>query len=349
MEEIRIATQKVEISIIMPVYNAEKYVASAIESVINQTFKNFELIIINDGSTDNSEEIISSIEDSRIKYFSQKNIGQTKTSNKGIKISKGKYIKFFDADDILHPEHLEQQFKVLSRSEDKLASCKWVYFYQNFEDLTFPSEVTHRDYSNTMDWFFDSHEYDQGMMGAWMWLIPRRLLERAGYWNEDLTLNNDFDFSTRLLVASKAVMFAEGAKIYYRKGVTSALSGTTSRMAMESAIDTTILAMKSLLSVENSDRIKRILANRFQSWIYIMYPNHKDLIGKAEEYITFLGGSDLKPRGGSLFNLLNRVLGWKLTYRIQNLAYEYGWQAILKLKTKNKIAHALKGEKVSSN
>ncbi|NIK91360.1 glycosyltransferase family 2 protein [Mangrovimonas sp. CR14] len=333
-----------DISVIMSVHNAEKYVGDAIASVLNQTFRNFELILINDGSTDSSNEIILNIKDSRIRFYCQENQGQTKTSNKGVELSKGKYIKFFDADDILHPEHLEKQFKALSGSEDKLASCQWVYFYQNHKNLTFPLETTNKNYMNPMDWFYDSHEYDQGMMGAWMWLIPRTLLDKSGYWNESLTLNNDFDFSVRLLCASKGVVFAKGSKIYYRKGVSNALSGTTSRSAMESAISTTEMAMRTILSLENSDRMNRLLANRFQSWVYVMYPKHPDLIKKAEEHITSLGGSDLRPAGGSLFHMLNKIMGWKRTYKIQYLAYKFGWKVVLKLKSKKKKVSATRTE-----
>ena len=88
------------ISIIMPVYNAQNYLTEAVESVLRQTFKSFELIIVNDGSIDASEAIINGFKDSRIIYLKQENQGQANASNKGIKIASGRYIQFFDADDV---------------------------------------------------------------------------------------------------------------------------------------------------------------------------------------------------------------------------------------------------------
>ena len=92
---------KIEISIIVPIYNTEKYLKKCIDSLINQTMKNIEIILINDGSTDNSEKIIKEYKDKRIKYFKNKNQGIGKTRNFGIKKSTGKYLMFIDSDDYI--------------------------------------------------------------------------------------------------------------------------------------------------------------------------------------------------------------------------------------------------------
>lgn len=97
------------ISIILPAYNAEKYLSLAIESILQQSFKDFEFIILNDGSTDNTEKIILSYTDSRIRYIkNEKNLKLIKTLNKGIELAKGKYIARMDADDIALPTMLEE-------------------------------------------------------------------------------------------------------------------------------------------------------------------------------------------------------------------------------------------------
>lgn len=94
------------ISVIMPVYNAEKFLAQAIESILNQTEKYFELIIINDGSTDSSEEIIKSYQDERIVYIKKENGGEASARNVGLEQAKGKYIVWQDADDVSLPNRL---------------------------------------------------------------------------------------------------------------------------------------------------------------------------------------------------------------------------------------------------
>lgn len=104
------------VSILMPVYNAEKFLREAIESVLNQSYKNFELILINDGSTDNTQKIIDSYHDPRIKKFNQDNMGVSRSLNRGIDLAKGEYIRRHDADDISRPNMLETQVNFLKEN-----------------------------------------------------------------------------------------------------------------------------------------------------------------------------------------------------------------------------------------
>jgi teichuronic acid biosynthesis glycosyltransferase TuaG len=101
------------ISIIMPVYNAGKYIKEAIRSVTAQTYNNWELLIVNDGSTDASEEIIQSFSDPRIKYFSQPNKGVSAARNLALKNMKGAFFCFLDADDVLPEKSLEARYRIL--------------------------------------------------------------------------------------------------------------------------------------------------------------------------------------------------------------------------------------------
>lgn len=93
-------------SIIIPLYNKQKFIKHTLESVLNQTFSDFEIIVVNDGSTDNSTEIVQSIDDDRIKLYSKENGGVSSARNFGIKKAKGNYIAFLDADDYWDPNYL---------------------------------------------------------------------------------------------------------------------------------------------------------------------------------------------------------------------------------------------------
>ena len=104
------------VTIIMPAYNAAKYIAEAIESVLNQTYNSWELIIINDGSRDNTENIIKSFNDSRIILLSQKNTGVSSARNQGLQFANGEYITFLDADDILPVQSLDLRVKFLQNN-----------------------------------------------------------------------------------------------------------------------------------------------------------------------------------------------------------------------------------------
>jgi len=113
-----------KIDVILPVYNCEKFIGEAIQSVLDQTFQSLNLIIINDGSTDCSEEIINKYKetDSRIILIKQKNRGQIPSLNKGLELSKSEYIAFIDADDLWEKTKLEKQYKSLSKTAD-IAVC----------------------------------------------------------------------------------------------------------------------------------------------------------------------------------------------------------------------------------
>ena len=106
-----------EISVILPAYNSEKYIKKAIESVLNQTFTDFELIIINDGSTDNTLNIINSFSDSRIRLINQENMGPGASRNRALRIARGRYIMYLDSDDWLCPNALEVAWREITRSD----------------------------------------------------------------------------------------------------------------------------------------------------------------------------------------------------------------------------------------
>src|SRR6476661_5024742 len=108
------------ISVILPAYNHHQFIAAAIQSVLDQTFTDFELIIINDGSTDDTEKVVKSFTDSRIIYLSQNNHGISHASNIGIVHSKGKYLAFFADDDVCYPNRLECQYQYLVETGHKL-------------------------------------------------------------------------------------------------------------------------------------------------------------------------------------------------------------------------------------
>ena len=110
------------ISVIIPTYNRENMIGYAIKSVLNQTFKNLEIIVVDDGSTDNTEEIIRDFKDKRVKYIKKykKNRGISVARNIGIKVARGKYIAPLDSDDEWLPEKLDKQIKILQDGPPEL-------------------------------------------------------------------------------------------------------------------------------------------------------------------------------------------------------------------------------------
>lgn len=129
---------KDSITVLMSVYNGEKYLAEAIESILRQTFTDFEFLIINDGSTDYSEQILYSYNDPRIRIVNNsKNIGLTKSLNKGLKLARGKYIARMDADDISLPKRLEKQFEFMEQHLEVGICGSWTAVFGDIEKKTF--------------------------------------------------------------------------------------------------------------------------------------------------------------------------------------------------------------------
>src|SRR3972149_8504173 len=107
-------------SSVIPAYNHEKYVGEAIQSVLEQTFPDFELIIINDGSTDNTESEILKFKDDRIRYYSQENRGLSATLNRGIELARGEFFNFLPSDDIFYQDKIEIQLNEFEAAGNRL-------------------------------------------------------------------------------------------------------------------------------------------------------------------------------------------------------------------------------------
>ena len=117
------------VSIIMPSYNTAPYIAGSIQSVIDQTYKDWELIIVDDCSTDNTDEVITSLHDERIRYFkNERNGGAAVSRNKALRKAKGKWIAFLDSDDLWNPEKLEKQIAFMKENG-------YVFSYTNYEEI----------------------------------------------------------------------------------------------------------------------------------------------------------------------------------------------------------------------
>ena len=136
---------KIDISIIVPIYNSEKYLKKCLHSLINQTKSELEFILVNDGSFDNSEKIIKSYQDSRIKYYKNKNQGIGKTRNFGINKASGKYLMFIDSDDYIEKDTCEILYKKAQEDNLDLVVCDFYREYENGKLITEKLE----DFTNT--------------------------------------------------------------------------------------------------------------------------------------------------------------------------------------------------------
>ncbi len=304
------------VSILIPCYNAAPWIAQTLQSALNQTWSNLEIIMVDDGSTDDSFAIAKSFESSQVKVIQQSNQGASVARNQALSLAQGDYIQYLDADDLLAPDKIRQQVEQLSLNQNagQIAAGEWARFYHDPETAIFSSEPVWEDFA-PVDWLICSWN-GGGMMHPAAWLIPRNI---AGTWDESLSLHDDGEYFCRVVLASRGVKFCWGARSYYRSGLLNSLSRANSQSAIESGFQAIELEIDHLLAAENSDRTRRACATALQRFIYSVYPDAPDLIAKAEKRVESLGGTNLPPSGGSRFLMLSKVVGWKTAKRLQNL------------------------------
>jgi len=186
-----------KVSIILPVYNAQRYLKKAVDSLLNQTFKDFELLAINDGSTDRSLRILTQYasRDSRVRVLNQENQGLVSALNRGITESLAPYIARMDADDIAHPERLEKQINYLESHPECVALGSWVTFIDD-AGLPFFNYQTRTEHKAILK------EILQGNGGAMIHpslMIRKQALVDLGGYEPNCKHFEDFDLYLKLI------------------------------------------------------------------------------------------------------------------------------------------------------
>lgn len=303
------------VSILIPCHNAEKWLEETILSALAQTWINKEIIVVDDGSTDDSLSVARKFESRGVHVICQSNLGAGAARNSALRLSKGEYVQYLDGDDLLDKNKIESQLFLLSKNPSCIASGQWARFEQDPNRAQFSSEPVWRNMP-PIDWLTCSW-LGGGMMPVHAWLIPRSIAEKAGLWNESLSLNDDGEYFCRVILASDGVLFCPEAKCYYRSGISGSLSRLVSESAKESQFRSFEICASHLINREDSARTRLACSNTYQRFVYGSYPKWNYLVQQAESNIENLGGSDLKPTGGPVFKLISFLLGWKLARWLQ--------------------------------
>jgi len=324
------------VSVIIPAYNAEANLGACIESVIAQTWKNLEIIIVDDGSRDASLKVAQSYSADNIEVISQKNAGASVARNTGLKVAHGEYIQFLDADDLLSPDKIEEQVRTLNGSSSHLVLCHTQYFYDGEEHVKLEPRESwyYADHNNPVDFLIKLYTIDEpglgGMIQPNAWLTPRQLIEKAGFWSELRSPDDDGEFFCRVALAADGIKYTEKGTNYYRKyRFGDSLSTPKSLDSYNSMALITDLKYKYLKEqVANCD-IDEIFARHYWRMALSAYPRYKqfskDCISKARA----LGYQGNKYYGGPVGKKLAKYFGWKT---IRTLAH-------YKAAFKNKFLH----------
>jgi len=193
---IALQEKKPQVSVIIPTYNYGRFIERAIQSVINQTYKDFEVIVVDDGSTDNTENIIKNIPDKRIKYLRHtKNLGGNAARNTGLRASSGNYIAFLDSDDEWLPEKLEKQLKLFKESSEQVGL---IYSGVNVIDLTGCSPSLKLFPKARGDIFTLLLEGNCITGGGSSYVIKKECSENIGFFDETLPSGQEWEFHIRV-------------------------------------------------------------------------------------------------------------------------------------------------------
>lgn len=307
---------KKKVSILIPLYNAEQYIVETITSIINQSYTNIELIIVDDGSTDNSYEIAKTYASENIKVFQQTNKGACAARNKALESSTGEYIVFFDADDIMYKDKIKNQMELVEKyGDDYIYSSQWIPFTKEVPTI-FPSKtVIDKDFNSPIDWLTTSWLNRSGAVG--IWLTPKKLIEQAGKWDESLKQNQDGEFFFRVLLKSKGVKFTDSAYLFYRKDVHTSITKTNSPEKSKDILKTYI-SYENVLKVKNTYVIRKALAFNYAKFIYIHCKKEKELINIAWQRMNRLNVNEQWKVGGKKFQLLCQLIGFKNALKLKN-------------------------------
>ena len=300
------------VSILIPCYNAERWVHETIESALSQTWTNKEIIIVDDGSTDNSLKIARQYESNLVKIISQENKGAPAARNMALKYARGDYIQWLDADDMLAHDKIEKQMEMAQHigNQKVLLSCSWGRFFYRYWKANFVPDSLWRDLS-PVEWLITSFSKSDWMSNS-AWLVSRKLTELAGPWDERLSKNQDGEYFCRVITKSDKVVFVPEAREYVRRSNPKSVSSSLSRRALESLFLSMNLCICHLLSLEDSEGTRKACVEFLQNSVGYYYPDHTDLAEKANDFALELGGELSPPVLKWRLAILKMILGYHL-------------------------------------
>jgi glycosyltransferase involved in cell wall biosynthesis len=307
------------VSVLIPAHNAESFLGETLESVFRQTYADLEVILVDDGSSDRTVPEAQRFYRQGLRLIRQSRRGAASARNLAYRASGGEFIQFLDADDLLDPQKIELQLGRLREYPTAVASAEWGRFYGDPSTTDFRPDATWADLCS-LEWLARSRADGRGMLFPAMWLLPRAIAHAAGPWNEELTVGDDGEYFTRVILTAQRVLFCPGARCRYRSGINGSLSGRKSPAAWASQYLVNELCERHLLGRENSDRMRRALALSWQHLAHEVYPYDRELASRALTHAGSLHPIRIAPTGGRVFSLASRVVGWRCARRLQVLS-----------------------------
>lgn len=316
------ATNYPLVSICIPAFNAGRWISHTIESAINQTWQNKEIIIVDDGSTDNTWNIIQSFVDKYpniIKSFVQQNRGACAARNFALEKSNGQYIQWLDADDILHPQKIENQMKyAIELVNPNVLFCgSYGIFRKNPDKSIIIQDELSRDLK-PIEWMI-TFLGKVLMSQPGIWLIHRQLAEKAGPWDESLIRNQDGEYIFRLVSKSGFIKFTSDSKIYYRKAVSNSISSNYSAEAINFIFKSINKCIKIISEHEKSPRTDRAIRSVLNVFISKYFYTQSYSVEKAINLLKYYGEDFKGPQESVLFSIIKIFIDTKNALKLKSL------------------------------
>ncbi|HEY1793806.1 MAG TPA: glycosyltransferase [Opitutaceae bacterium] len=288
---------KPRVSILIPAHNAADWIADTVTSAIGQTWPNKEIIVVDDGSTDRTREVLSQFDPRLVSVIFQRNQGAAAARNHAFSISNGDFIQWLDADDLMSPDKIERQMAVFDAERDRMSllSSGWGYFaYRPSRAKFIPTALWQTQ--SPLEWLVNKLELNLHMQTA-TWLTSRTLAEAAGPWNPSILTDDDGEYFCRVLLKCSKVRFVPEGRVYYRVNGAARLSNVSrSDRRRESQFQSMCLHIRYIRSLEDTPRVRRACLGYIRTWLHEFYPERPDLYEKLQELAEGLGSRIERPR-----------------------------------------------------
>ncbi|MBO6517691.1 MAG: glycosyltransferase family 2 protein [Bacteroidia bacterium] len=310
------------VSIIVPCYNGEKTIKQTLESAVGQDYQNVEvLVIIDESSTDNTLAKAKEVDSDKIKIITVDACSPCRKRNLGFERSRGQYIQYLDADDLLSKDKISKQVEALSKTErsDVLAVSRWMHFDQSPESPAANTQYVYKDYKPAYGVLVDMWLKGE-MIQTSCWLTSRELVTAAGPWNEDLEKNpnDDGEFFCRVVLKASELVYTPEGAVLYRRPLSQNASQSKSTTSVESILRS-YQSYEAILDFDSSERTKKGLSNMYLLFIYNYFNNFPKLAKEAEDSIKRLGINGLEYHSGGPFDRISQFVGFKNALRLRKL------------------------------
>jgi glycosyltransferase involved in cell wall biosynthesis len=300
------------VSILIPAYNAESWIRYTLESAVGQTWPCKEIIVVNDGSRDGTEEVAKRFASRQLKVVSTENRGLSSAVNQAYGMCQGDYIQELDSDDLLAPDKIERQMNSLQEGDSKrtLLSSPWGHFFYRTRRAQFVRNSLWNDLS-PVEWLLRKMDENLHMQNA-TWLVSRELAEAAGPWDENLQYDQDGEYYSRVLMVCNRTRFVSEARVFYRVSSSSRISYIgASDKKKTSLLRSMKLQIQYLRSLEESERVRKACLTYLHTWSGQFYPERPDMFAEIQALAGELGGRLEEPRLHRKYAWITPVLGSK--------------------------------------